>query len=127
MPIEFRILTDQRRTMTRGFDLVTSDDVLGYYPALRAHPLFDGTFDEVVDLSDVDKVDVDAKALRALSATVLPNQASGAPMRIAIIAPSDLAFGLARMYQALRSESVNEMRVFREADEAMLWIESGAA
>lgn len=125
MPIEFEIFPEERRTRTRCHGLVKGMDLLEYYRALRSHPLFDPTYDEIVDLTEVDDIDVTPAHLRALSQTVLPNQKQGHPMRIAVIAPDDLEFGMSRMYQALRSESENDLRVFRTRDAAEEWMASG--
>jgi len=38
------------------------------------------------------------------------------------VASNDVAYGLSRMYQAFRSESPLELRVFREMDEAREWL-----
>ena len=42
--------------------------------------------------------------------------------KLAIVAPRDLLFGMARMYEILRSESPVEVRVFRQRDEAESWL-----
>ena len=43
----------------------------------------------------------------------------------ALVASKDLAFGLARMYEA-RLESRGQVRVFREMEEALSWLGSAA-
>ena len=42
-----------------------------------------------------------------------------------IVAPRDVLFGLARMYEILRSGSPVEVRVFRERGEAESWLGLG--
>ena len=42
--------------------------------------------------------------------------------KLAVIAPRDLLFGMARMYEMLRDDSPVEVRVFRERDEAESWL-----
>lgn len=42
--------------------------------------------------------------------------------RVALVASNDVAYGLSRMYQAFRSESPIQLRVFREMDEARVWL-----
>lgn len=49
------------------------------------------------------------------------------PARVALVAPSDLAFGLSRMYQAYREDARREHRVFRSVDKARAWILSDSA
>ncbi len=46
----------------------------------------------------------------------------GRGSRRAAVAPSDLAFGLARMYEALTQLEHGEFQVFRTMNEAMEWL-----
>ena len=43
-------------------------------------------------------------------------------IRVAIVADGDAAFGLTRMFQALRSDSSTELTVFRDVAEARSWL-----
>ena len=43
-------------------------------------------------------------------------------VRVAVLAPSDVAFGLARMYSILVDSLQREVRVFRRAAEARAWL-----
>lgn len=45
------------------------------------------------------------------------------PIRSAIYAPSDVQFGLSRMYQMLSSKPEIEVEIFRDRDEAMAWLQ----
>ena len=42
---------------------------------------------------------------------------------MALIADTDFAFGMARMYQAYREGGSDRIRVFRTPDEAWAWLE----
>ncbi len=126
MPIEFRILGDARRILTRCFGHLEGVHLLEYYRSLTADPLYDPTFDELFDLSDVDEVDVTSNDLRKLSHATRVGGRQGRGVRVAIVAPEDLEFGLSRMYEAFQAESANEMRVFRDPDEATKWIDAPA-
>ena len=45
--------------------------------------------------------------------------------RRAVVVPSDLGFGMARMYELLRQNRGGATRVFRDYDEARRWVETG--
>lgn len=49
------------------------------------------------------------------------------PIRSAVYAPSDLQFGLSRMYQMLSSSPDTEVEIFRDREEAMAWLKDVAA
>jgi 23S rRNA C2498 (ribose-2'-O)-methylase RlmM len=42
--------------------------------------------------------------------------------RVAIVAPEDVAYGLARMYEAYQAGSPSQTRVFRAEAEALAWL-----
>ncbi len=44
-------------------------------------------------------------------------------MRTAVVATSDLSFGLSRMYRTLSDLTSETVTVFRDADEAMKWLD----
>jgi hypothetical protein len=79
----------------------------------------------IVDLSAVDEIQVSPTDLRAtveddrrLAAIVEPG------MPVAIAAPQDLGFGLARMWEALADRETEwRISVFRSMDDANSWIE----
>jgi hypothetical protein len=92
---------------------------------------------EVVELSDRLRREVafvsgypilcDAAALTAvlISSSLVASLGRAARLRmnfVAIIAPSPVGFGLARMYQILSDPEDTRMRVFTQSEEAMAWL-----
>jgi hypothetical protein len=61
--------------------------------------------------------------LKALAAEQQATQLeTDVPGRYAILVTSDVAFGIARMYGAFVEDGLLDLRVFRDADEAMAWL-----
>jgi hypothetical protein len=122
MPI--RMIIDRAagliRTTATGH--VSGDDLVIYYSRLRAHPDFRSNLNEIFDLSDVTDAAVDAEDVRRLSGVTEEFTRHGVTVRVAIVAPRDLEFGLARMYEMLQSQSLNDVRVFRDRADAEGWI-----
>lgn len=50
------------------------------------------------------------------------NDAIPEPQRVALVAAQDIAFGLSRMYEALREHATFEVRIFRDAEKARAWL-----
>ena len=77
----------------------------------------------LLDLRDLVATDVSAasihKAASRAQNDVDPRLESG---KFAIVAPRDFLFGMARMYEILRSDSPVEVRVFRDRAEALQWL-----
>jgi hypothetical protein len=75
------------------------------------------------DLTDVTGVDVSAESVRDAARRAeqyVDSRLEGG--KLALVAPRDLLFGMARMYEILRADSPVEVRVFRERDEAESWL-----
>jgi hypothetical protein len=83
--------------------------------------------DELIDLRGVEDVDgIGGQTLRRVAGMFTRSDRTPERSRVAIVAASDVQYGLARMYQAFRSESPLDLRVFREMDEARAWLGLGA-
>jgi len=126
MPIEFSIDRARRRISTRASGRIQRGELVDYYRRLRAQPDFHANLDELFDLSEASVVDVTGEDVRELSATTLPFTREGKPVKVAIVAPRDLEFGMSRMYQMLQGQSVNLVRIFRDRVEADAWLEERA-
>ena len=66
-------------------------------------------------------------AIREFAKFVLENQPQDPPLRIAIVTPRDLDFGLARMFEVFRHQPPTEVRVFRDFAPAVAWARQGDA
>jgi hypothetical protein len=98
---------------------VSDADLVEHQRALLADPRFDSSFCELVDLRDVTEVSVKSRMVK--ESAMWPLHAIKA--RRAIVAPSDVLFGLSRMYQLYRGE-VGEahLGVFRTLEPALEWL-----
>jgi hypothetical protein len=119
MPAFFKIDKERRIVMTTGSGTFTLDDALDHQQKLRNDPEFDPSFSQLLDLTHVSSIEIGPADVRRLAEENLfsPNS------RRAILVNSDLAFGLARIFEVHR-ESAGEsgINVFRDLDEALDWI-----
>lgn len=77
--------------------------------------------DRVLDLTDCAAVALDFPQVERIAE--VRNRAQLAnPVRLAVIAPSDLNFGVARMFQSLISNPMINFQIFRNPDQAAAWI-----
>jgi hypothetical protein len=56
---------------------------------------------------------------------MIEHRESIGPSRSAIVAPSDRAYGMSRMFEVFAEESSIDVRVFRDFDEAKRWVVEG--
>jgi hypothetical protein len=82
-------------------------------------PRFDPTYRSLGDLRDVTNITVNA--METAQAAASPLFADGT--RRAIVATSDMAFGMARMFASFSERAGHEVRVFREMTLAEAWLD----
>jgi hypothetical protein len=126
MPIEYRIDHTRRLVIARGVGAFSGDDVFRYQRDVWSQPDVAG-YDELVDMTDVTSIPPVPGGFRmkqlAKEAAARDDQAATA--KFAIVAPSPLAFGLGRQYQAYReleSQSKKQVGVFRTMADALAFL-----
>lgn len=118
MPAQYTIDSDRRIIFSQAIGVVTADDLRDHQSRLRADPAFDAKFDQLWDLSGATEVQIEAEAIKELARA----RSFEAGAKRAVVAPSDLAFGIARMFQLLHDEAPEEVRVFRSEADARRWL-----
>ena len=123
MAITYTIDEAQSRVTLRYEGIITDRDLYAVYNGLYDDPGHRIGMDEVADCRAVDRIEVTRAGLQGLSAaTALRLDTKRVPWRVAIVAPSDAVFGMARMYEAFRSESPEQVQVFRDLPSAEAWL-----
>lgn len=109
---------DRRLVRTRLVGAVTVEEVEKHNHALAQDPRFKPEFEQLVDLTELTEILYDAAAV-----TKSAKEHVFAPgVRRALVATSDAAFGMSRMF-AMQSESAGQrIHVFRHMHEAAAWL-----
>ena len=104
---------------------VTPDDVRSYRAAVRADPIARPGLLALVDCREVSTLfsTADLKTLAAEAVNAYAHNA--VRQRCAVLVASDVAFGLARMYEVLLKGTPIDLEFFRNSEEAMSWLRSG--
>jgi hypothetical protein len=123
MPATHTIDQENRWVHTMIWGVVSGEDLL---PTLErglveaAGPNFDPSFAEIIDLTEVMKMELSEDDVRELAekSPFSPNS------RRAIVVPDNkLVDGFARMYEVLREvQGETGIRIFRSLDEAFEWV-----
>src|ERR1044071_7044817 len=119
MPLTFQIDKKVRILRSYGSGVLTVSDLLSYFAETRAHPDYDPLMHRVMDLRLVTQLPTseDIRSLANFSRTKAPVEAA----RMAIIASSDLAFGVSMMFKAFVGYG-ERLIVVRDEAEAMEWV-----
>jgi hypothetical protein len=119
MPTFFKIFRERRLVMSAVSGVVTIADALAHRENLRKHPDFDPSFSQLVDLSNVTKIEFSHEDVVTFAQDTIFSLNS----RRAALATCDIAYGLARMFEMHREAKGEEgLRVFRNLDEALDWV-----
>jgi len=99
------------------------DDLLKYaHHALESGEVPAG-HDELIDLRGVeDGGGISTHVLRRIADMFTRSDTMPERSRVAMVATTDVHYGLSRMYQAFRSDSPLDLRVFRDMGEARAWL-----
>jgi hypothetical protein len=113
-------LIDQTRSLvfSRGWGVFTDEELYWHASTLRADPRFDPGFRQIVNFLDLTDVRVSPEGVRTI-AQINPFRTDS---RRAVVVPSDLVFGLTRMFEAHSNSSPDEFRVFRTLEPAFEWV-----
>lgn len=95
-----------------------------YQQDIQGHPAYLG-YNEIVDFSTVGKIKVTTEGIKNIGRIASITDQNGTDRKLAFIVSSDLAFGLARMYEVYRGvtrETNKELRTFKNNDDAYKWV-----
>ena len=121
MPLTYRVDKKYRIVRSHGTDVLSVADILEYFEASRADPDYEESMHRLMDLRDVSQLpsSEDIRSLAVFARTKAPVESA----RMAILAPSDLAFGVSMMFKAFVGYG-ERLIVVRDESEAMNWLTS---
>jgi hypothetical protein len=103
---------------SRIWGVVTNDDVDRHNEQLRADPLFDPTYRQLADMSDVTSNRVTASNVQETAR----DQYFAPGTRRALVVSDDTTYGLCRMYGTHAESFGQVISVFRERRAAEEWL-----
>jgi hypothetical protein len=121
MPVSYEIDHERSLIRTRCYGVTTLDEIAGHFDELRSQSLPEG-LDVLLDLTGMANAP-ERDQLRSVAGEVkdlTPKLRWGA---IAIVAPTDLLFGMSRMFGIFSEGHFANTGVFRTSAEAERWLE----
>lgn len=119
MGMSYRIDRERRVVLTRAWGVLSTHELVDVTSRILLDPRFDPTYRSLGDLREVTDITVDTLDTAHMAAT--PLFAPGT--RRAIVATSDLAYGMARMFAAYAERNGQDVRIFRQMPDAEAWLE----
>jgi hypothetical protein len=122
MAISYRIDPQLGLVHTTATGVLKDEELLAHKRRLAEDPEFKPEMKELSDVRAVERLEVTTEGVRRLVATDQEQAPQLSDYKLALVVSTDIVFGMARMYQTLTEESVENVRVFRELDEARAWL-----
>ena len=118
LPAKYLIDVERRLVISQAWGALTDDDVREHFQALRADPLFDPTYRQLIDMTGIteDLVAITTKQHESRNQVFAPG------VRRAWVASGDYTFGMARMYAVAAEGQGQNIGVFRARREAEEWL-----
>lgn len=124
MPIRLEVEEPLLRTIV--FGRVTDEELLAHYglPEFQVHK---GLWRELVDGREIVDMAVTADGQRRLAdlASTATDRLRGG--RVAMVAATDVTYGMFRMWQLRRESLEFEVRVYRELEPALAWLKESVS
>ncbi|UOA25768.1 hypothetical protein DSM107133_00454 [Pseudosulfitobacter sp. DSM 107133] len=124
MPIECLILPEHRLVWLRYWGNLTRPEIFESFEGFRNVPNYDISFDVLQDFRGTESNDLTHSDVILLAESINNRRQSlGFSVRIAVLAPGDLGFGMGRMFVTLLGESkFITASAFRELNEAAAFL-----
>ncbi|MBC7843759.1 MAG: hypothetical protein H7099_15670 [Gemmatimonadaceae bacterium] len=103
---------------------INDRELLEAYGLLLGDPDYDASMDDFIDLRGVTHMGVTSSGLHRLITMFEDRESPGFVTRSAILAPTDVLYGVSRMFQTMRGdEHPDELEIFRSLDELLCWLD----
>jgi predicted component of type VI protein secretion system len=118
LPTSYVIDAKRRLVYSRAWGVFSAAEMDEHRRAVATDPAFDPSFAQLGDLREVVRFDIETAILRReATETIFAPTA-----RRALVASSDVGYGLSRVYGAHAELAQQSIRVFREIEDAERWL-----
>ena len=123
MPIFHRVYTEHNLIVLVHMGRIPDEEFLEFYKKLYESDISIARMNHLVDLREADSSPRSSNVLHQF-ADFMQSSLEGLTTgpKVAVVAPKDLSFGLARMYEAFADTIPWNFTVFRAIDEALTWL-----
>jgi len=121
MGIDLRIDSDAGILYTTLRGAVTVNEIVDAFNRLFKSPDFRPGLSGLADTRE-SQFSSSQSDVRRLADLMIENRDRIGPSRTAIVVDSDIDYGMARMYEVFAEQSMTETRVFKDIDQAMIWL-----
>src|SRR5581483_464260 len=114
MPVTVRVDRNKKLVITTYTGQVTNEDVVRQIAEIVRNAPYEGDYRAITDFTQVTHFDISSDQIRLVADSKSPLEKAQRVM----VAPSDVAYGTARMFQMLAGKTRPHITVVRTLDEA---------
>jgi hypothetical protein len=122
MPIKYEIEPKKGMILSIASGIVTEEEVTKHMGEVFLLPERGKPYREIFDLRNATKFDVDMEGARRIVVFAKSYEDNWKHGQVAIVAPRDYEFGMARVIGAYSDDMPFEFQVFRNMKNAKAWI-----
>ena len=119
MPASYRIDQDVGVVFTLFEGRVTNEELLDHQQRLSADPDFRPTMNQIMDVRGVTEVAYTAFGVRSVAT---PRIFASGSRRAIVVDAAAAAYGYVHMFQTLRSQSGEDIKIFSTVEDAHRWL-----
>lgn len=123
MTIEFKARPEHNLGILAHSGTIKDNEFIAFYTTLLKSDSFDPLMNLLVDLREADSSFRSNEALRRIAefSKITLSDTTTLP-KVAVVAPKDISFGLARMYENFLNSVPWNFVVFRSMEAALAWL-----
>lgn len=124
MPLIFTVEEGSSYFVSRYIGEIVDGDLIPPWKEFLERPDWNPSLNELCDLSESDLSRVTPQGIQnfAMFSNHFYTSRGLEEVKVAVYAPKDLPFGLARMYESRSFESPEKLRIFRDLESAKKWL-----
>ena len=122
MTIRYKIFPDLEILYIGGTGNVTTDEITTTGAKVFAESEWTNGFNILIDYREISKFEVKAEGVHKIINQDKANKHLFDQSKCAIVADSDLVYGLSRMWEILSEDSKIPTMIFRNIEDALQWL-----
>ena len=122
MPLKYKIFSDLKIVYVRGTGKVTADEIMTTGSKIFANSEWINGFNILLDYREISELGVKTEDIENIVDQDKRNEYLFDKSKCAIVADSDLVFGLSRMWEAYSEDTKIKAMVFRNIEDSLRWL-----
>ena len=123
MPLKYEIIQSKKLVYVIGTGAVTFYELMHHIEVLGQDPKYKAPMKKLIDYRQLKYLDLSMNEQEVFAQKKAALSASYTGEKCAIVAPTDVGFGIARIHGALIDDSIIDTMVFRDFNKALSWLD----